>query len=333
MKKIAVLGAGSWGTALAICLAKNQQQNVRLWGHDASEIADMQKEKANTRYLPGIPLPPSIELFNNLAEAIDQINDVLIVVPSHAFREVLSLLKPYLLPTARIAWATKGLDPSTGKLLSEVATEILGAQIPTAVLSGPSFAKEVALGLPTAVSLASHDKEFARDLTEALHSNNFRVYENKDMVGLQLCGTVKNVLAIATGISDGLNLGANARCALITRGLAEMSRLCEAKGGSSKVVLSLAGVGDLVLTCTDNQSRNRRLGLALAEGKETAAAIASIGQVVEGYDNAKQLYAMAKDLKVKMPISEQVYKILYEGVSISAAIHELMNRLPGEEVE
>ncbi|HYF97510.1 MAG TPA: NAD(P)H-dependent glycerol-3-phosphate dehydrogenase [Coxiellaceae bacterium] len=330
-KPIAVLGAGSWGTALAISLANNGQA-VHLWGHDSHEMKAMQQSGINARYLPDISLPSSLKIFSDLSEAIKNLDDLLLVVPSHAFREILQQLKAKTVNKVRLAWATKGLDPETGGLLSEVVNEIFGADTPQAVLSGPSFAKEVAKGLPTAVSLASNNKEFARDLIERFHSLNFRVYENNDLVGVQLCGTVKNVLAIATGISDGLQLGANARSALITRGLAEMSRLCVALGGKAATVLSLAGVGDLVLTCTDNQSRNRRLGLALAEGKTAASAIADIAQVVEGYTNAQQVIHLAQQLKIEMPICQQVYKILYENAPLSSAINELLSRLPGEEM-
>ncbi len=329
-KPIAVLGAGSWGTALAIVLAQNNQ-NTRLWGHNSLEMEEMKAKRVNEAYLPAIPFPIELEIFSDLSATLEDVGDLLIVVPSHAFRSLLIQIKPYLNNSARIAWATKGLDPKSGQLLSHVVEEILGPDRIIAVLSGPSFAKEVAEGLPTAISLACHDIDFAQDLSERFHRPRFRVYENGDLVGTQLCGTVKNVMAIAAGISDGFGFGANARCALITRGLAEMARLCAAMEGESATVMGLAGVGDLVLTCTDNQSRNRRFGLAIAQGKSFKEAIDSMGQVVEGYSNAAQVYALAQAHQVEMPIIEQIYKVLYQSFPISSAIQELLNREPRQE--
>ncbi len=329
-KPIAVLGAGAWGTALAICLAQNQQE-TRLWGNNVQQLLQMQAERMAPPFLPDTPLPPHLTALTDLQAALADVEDVLLVVPSHVFREVITILKPYQTPAMRMAWATKGLDPSTGGLLSGVVSEVLGEHIPQAVLSGPSFAKEVAQALPTAVSLASNNAAFEQDLIQRFHSAHFRIYENSDMIGVQLCGTLKNVLAIAAGISDGLKLGANARSALITRGLTELSRLCVAAGGQSSTVMSLAGVGDVVLTCTDNQSRNRRFGLALAEGRDASSSIAEMGQVVEGYGNAKQLYGWIQRLKVDMPICTQVYKILYEALPLETAIQELLSRVPGDE--
>ncbi len=329
-KTFSVLGAGSWGTTLSLALARNDQV-VHLWGHNPEQMQSMQLTRKNRRYLPGIKLPDSIIIFSDLTEAVKELDDLLIVVPSHAFRDILNQLKSIVSPAVRIAWATKGLDPQTGGLLSDTVTEIFGANTAQALLSGPSFAKEVARALPTAVSLASNNHLFAQDLKQAFHSASFRVYENNDLIGMQLCGTVKNVLAIATGIADGLELGANARSALITRGLAEMSRLCVALGGQAATVLSLAGVGDLVLTCTDNQSRNRRLGLALAAGKSAVDAIASIAQVVEGYANTEQVNQLAQALQIEMPICQQIYKVLYRAMSLPNAVRELLERIPGGE--
>jgi glycerol-3-phosphate dehydrogenase (NAD(P)+) len=262
---------------------------------------------------------------------LSQIQDIFVAVPSHAFREVMNLIKPFLNSDVRIGWGTKGLDPESGKLFHEVVQEIIG-KIPMAVLSGPSFAKEVALELPTAVTLANNNQNFSQDLVSRFYNPNFRVYTSNDMIGVQLCGAVKNVLAIAVGVSDGLNLGANARCALITRGLAEMARLGKAMGGNLETFMGLAGIGDLVLTATDDQSRNRRCGLALALGKELTKIQEEIGQVIEGATNAGIVYNLAKKLNVEMPIVEQVYLTLYENLPASEAVKALLSRYPKAEL-
>ncbi len=327
---IAVLGAGSWGTALAILLAKNQQ-SVRLWAHRPDHVHEMMRAHSNARYLPGIPFPPDLKLFDQLADALLGVRDVVIVVPSQAFADILRQIKPYLSPEARLIWGVKGLDPSTEKLLHQVAIDILGEHHPLAVLSGPSFAKEVALGLPTAVTIAVKDNEFARDLVARFNNNYFRVYTSEDIVGVEICGIVKNVLAVAAGIIDGLQLGSNALSALITRGLAEMMRLGLAMGAQPMTFTGLAGVGDLVLTCSSNQSRNRRFGAAIAAGKNKEQALKELGQVVEGLDNLKGAYHLAKTFKVEMPIVEQVFRVVYEGVTPQAAIRELLLRDPKKE--
>lgn len=323
---IAVLGAGAWGTALAVLLARNGQA-VRLWDHDANRLTLMQNDRA---WL-GVTFPDSLHIETQLEKAVHTVSDVCLVVPSFAFRSVLTKLKTLLPTTARFVWGTKGLDPETQRFLHELVFEIFSRETPVAVLSGPSFAKEVMLNLPTAVSLAGNNAAFSDSLVQRFHNGNFRVYTNTDLVGVQLCGVVKNVLAIAVGISDGMGFGANTRCALITRGLAELSRLCVALGGLPKTMLSLAGVGDLVLTCTDNQSRNRRFGLAVGKGLSAEHALKEIGESVEGYYNAKQLCTLSKKNQVSMPIAEQVYAILYENRSPQAVLSELLSRASVEE--
>jgi len=263
--KITVLGAGSYGTALAICLARNGHKTL-LWGRDANQVNDMISARENTKYLAGCPFPDSLEPISDLAAAVSASDNILVVVPSHAFGDMLKSIQPMLKPGAKIAWATKGLDPQSGDLLQTVANRILGDDVALAVLSGPTFAKEMAIGLPTAISLSSTDENFALELSDLLHCEKcFRVYPNKDFIGIQLGGAVKNVVAIGAGIADGIGFGANARTALITRGLAEMTRLGAALGADPATFMGMAGLGDLVLTCTDNQSRNRRFGLALGK--------------------------------------------------------------------
>lgn len=320
---VAVLGAGSWGTALALLLARNGFQ-VRLWDFFPAQVAALQRDRVNSRYLPDFPLPANIDPVADLAQAIDGVADILVVVPSHAFHAQLEALRPLIQPRQRLFWATKGLV--NGRLLHEVAREILGAERRLAAVSGPSFATEVAAQLPTAVTVASPSEEYARTVAGYLHNPRFRAYTSGDMVGVGLAGSVKNVLAIAAGIADGLGFGANGRSALITRGLAEMMRLGEALGAERETFMGLAGVGDLVLTCTDNQSRNRRMGLALAQGVGQQRAAEEIGQVVEGVRTAQEVWKMAREHGVEMPITEQTYRVLYEDRAPHDAVRALLIR-------
>lgn len=324
-KTIAVLGAGSWGTALAILLA-NHHQHVKLWSHESDHVAEMQATRSNQRFLPGFPLPAHIELFSELSAAVKDVEDILIVVPSLAFRSLLLSLKPFISTHTRLVWGTKGMDTTTGHLLDEVAREILGKNHPLAILSGPSFALDVAANLPAAVTIASHDKHFSHALALRFNSSTFRVYTTQDMVGVEICGVVKNILAIAAGISDGLGLGASAQSALITRGLAEMQRLGLALGAKPGTFLSLAGIGDLILTCTDDKSRNRRFGKAIAAGKTQAEAITEIGQAVEGMYNLKAIHDLIQKKHVSMPITEQIYQVIYEGLPPRVAVQNLFAR-------
>jgi glycerol-3-phosphate dehydrogenase (NAD(P)+) len=274
----------------------------------------------------GVSFSDNLIIETNLENAVRDITDICLVIPSHAFRKVLVQLKSMVSPQVRFVWGTKGLDPETQGFLHDAVFEIFSDKTPVAALSGPSFAKEVAMNLPTAVSLAGNNPAFLDSLVQRFHNNHFRVYINSDLIGLQLCAVVKNVMAIAVGISDGMGFGTNTKCALITRGLAEMARLCEKLGGRRETTMSLAGVGDLVLTCTDNQSRNRRFGLSVGKGSSAQNALTEIGESVEGYYNAKQLFLLAQKNKVSMPISEQVYAILYENVSADHVLSELLAR-------
>lgn len=322
---VVVLGAGSWGTALAIQLSRHGAP-VILWDHDPVHLQKLADDGVNQRYLPGVNFPLSLRFNADLAAALAEANDVLVVVPSHAFRSVIQSIKPFIQEGQRLLWATKGLESGSGKLLHEVAIEELGENISKAVVSGPTFAREVAEGLPTAITVASGDEQFAHDFAERLHNETFRAYTSDDVTGVEIGGAVKNVLAIAAGIADGLGFGANARTALITRGLAEIMRLSEVLGGRHDTLMGLAGLGDLVLTCTDNQSRNRRLGLALGGGQTLEDALASIDQVVEGVQTAREVRDLAKRVGVEMPITEQVYGVLYDGTSPKQAVHALLNR-------
>lgn len=327
---VAVLGPGSWGTALALLLARNGH-TVRLWGHDPDEIAPLCRERENRRYLPGIPFPPALSAGVDLAEALAGADLALAVVPSHVYGLTLTRLRPHLPATAGFAWATKGLEPGGGRFLHQVTADLLGAAQPAAVISGPSFAREVARGLPTAVTVASVDPAHARRVAALLHGSNLRAYTSADVIGVELGGAVKNVLAIAAGIADGLGFGANARAALITRGLAEMVRLGLTVGGQRETFMGLAGIGDLVLTCTDDQSRNRRFGLAIGQGVTAEAACAAIGQVVEGAVTARETLRLAQQQGVEMPITEQVNAVLDHGQDPRQAVEILLARDPKPE--
>lgn len=327
---VAVLGPGSWGTALALLLARNGHA-TRLWGHDPAEVAPLQQERQNRRYLPNIPFPPHLTASTSLAEVLVGAGLVLVVVPSHAYAATLKRLRLELSSAIGLAWATKGLEPGGGRFLHEVTAEILGDAWPAAVISGPSFAREVALGLPTAVTVAARDAAHARRVAILLHGSNLRAYTSSDVVGVELGGAIKNVLAIAAGIADGLGFGANARAALITRGLAEMTRLGLAVGGQRETFMGLAGIGDLVLTCTDDQSRNRRFGLAIGRGETAEAAHAAIGQVVEGVATVREALRLAQRYGVEMPITEQVDQVLHHGQEPRRAVEILLARDPKPE--
>ncbi|GAB2990864.1 NAD(P)H-dependent glycerol-3-phosphate dehydrogenase [Psychrosphaera aestuarii] len=329
--KIAVLGAGSYGTALAFCFARNGH-DVIMWGRDKKQIAAMQSSRENAKYLPGATFPESLQVTDNLQLAVTQSELHLVVVPSHVFSDLLIQIKPMLPAKPKLCWATKGLDPESGRLLQDVAKDVLGDTPSLAVLSGPTFAKEMVKGLPTAISCSSEDDDFAQLLCDLLHcERKFRVYKNKDFTAVQLGGAVKNVIAIGAGMADGIGYGANARTALITRGLAEMMRLASALGADPQSLMGMAGLGDLVLTCTDNQSRNRRFGLALGQGKSVDDAMAEIGQVVEGYRNTKEVHMLSQRAGVEMPITEQIYQVLYQGKPAEHAAMALLARDPKSE--
>ena len=327
---ILVLGAGSFGTALSVLLARNGN-HTRLWSHEQSQADSLSNERVNQQFLPDIALPDNLHCSANLKECLQGCQDIVVAVPSHAFREVVQKVHELTTQPLRVAWGTKGLDPQHCQLMHEVVWDVMSPDNPVAAISGPSFAREIAMNCPTAVSLAGNDDDFTHDLITRLHNDRFRVYKNSDLIGVQLCGALKNVLAIAVGVVDGLKLGANARCALITRGLAEMGRLCVACGGKQQTLMSLAGVGDLILTCTDDQSRNRRFGLAVGSGQSAEQALAEIGQAVEGLQNIKQVYELAQRLKIEMPIVTQAYQVLFAKASPVEVMHELLTRSPKQE--
>jgi len=286
----------------------------------------MVAEGVNTRYLPGATFPPNLQAYPDLEACLDNVRDILVVVPSHGLRDTLTRIQPLLGPESRVCWATKGFELHSGKLPHQVAAEVLGSARPMAVLSGPTFAKEVAAGLPTAMTIAANNSAFAEELAKALSSDNFRAYTSDDIIGVEVGGAVKNVLAIGAGMSDGLGFGANTRIALITRGLVEMMRLGVALGAKQETFMGLACMGDLVLTCTDDLSRNRRMGLALASGMSIDAAKEEIQQVVEGVLAAEAVKEVADELGIEMPICHEVYRILYEGAAPREAVIALMSR-------
>ena len=322
---IVVLGAGSWGTALAVQFARAGRP-ARLWGRDHALMQIMARERVNPHYLPGVTFPSSLHPIAELESAITGVRDVLLAVPSHAFRDLLLALQPSLSPGMRLCWATKGFEQASGLLPNEVARAVLGPRRALAVLSGPTFAREVGAGLPTAMTIASSEIDYAETLARDLSSANFRAYTSTDITGVEVGGAVKNVLAIGAGLSDGLGFGANTRIALITRGLVEMMRLGVALGARRETFMGLAGLGDLVLTCTDDHSRNRRFGLALGQGEPVESALQAIGQVVEGYPAALALRRVAEREGVVMPIAEGIFGVLYEGLAAEQVVRGLMLR-------
>ena len=322
---VAVVGAGSWGTALAALIARHGHPTV-LWGRGADAIAAIAHRHQNPRYLPGITLPDSLRATTDLAAALRDADLVLVVVPSHAFAETLHALAPHRPAKAGVAWATKGFEPGSGRFLHEVAEDILGRHVPLAVVTGPSFAKEVAAGLPTALTVHSDDAGFAQLVADVLHGPAFRAYTGDDMLGAELGGAMKNVLAVATGVADGMQLGLNARAGLITRGLNEMLRLNQAIGGQPETLMGLAGLGDLVLTCTGDLSRNRRLGLALGRGQSIADAVREIGQVVESVQTVDAVMRQADQHGVELPISRAVQAVLHGQITPADGLRQLLAR-------
>lgn len=330
-KTYAVIGSGSWGTALAILLASNNHK-VFLWGRNETDIANMLQARENSKYLPGITLPDLLTPVSSLAEAVKSADEVLVVVPSRAVETILNQLQPIMPDNAGIVWASKGLEEKSCRLIHELVFNVFGEKRRHAVVSGPTFAREVALGLPTAVTVASNDDSYANQLAVDLHNDTFRAYTCTDIIGVEIGGAVKNILAIAAGIADGLKFGANTRAALITRGLAEITRLGLSRGARAETFMGLAGLGDLVLTCTDNQSRNRRLGIGLAAGKDIDSVLAELGQVAEGLYTADVIFRLAKSIPVEMPICEEVYNILYQNKDPRQAVYSLLHRSIKSEV-
>ncbi len=324
-RHIAVIGGGSWGTALAIQVAR-AGHDVVLWDINPDHVMAMQQSRSNEQYLPGIPLPERLKLSDQLEATLQSANTLLLAIPSHAVRGFLRANHAQIKAEQHIVWATKGLEEGSAKLVHQVVAEELADCHNVAVVSGPTFAGEVARNLPTAVTVAASSHRLASEVASFLHFGNFRVYTSEDMLGVELGGSLKNVLAIAAGIADGLGFGANTRAALITRGLNEMMRLGTAMGAHTETFMGLAGLGDLVLTCTDNQSRNRRMGLALADGLSIEAARQQIGQAVEGVKTAKEAWQLAEKYQVEMPIIEQTYLVLYQNKSPEDAVHDLLGR-------
>lgn len=328
-QSVAVLGAGSWGTALAIHLARNGLQ-VRLWGHLPGHVERLRELRENTDYLPGFPLPDNIEPLAELGAAVGGADFLLVAIPSKGFRDLLRQLKPLIEDGQALFWASKGFEVETGRLLHEVIAEELPA-LNYGVISGPTFAVEVARDLPAAIACAGNDPATTEAFAELLRGGHFRAYTTDDIVGVELGGALKNVLAIAVGVADGLGFGANTRAALITRGLAEIMRLAGTLGASPETLMGLAGLGDIILTCTDDQSRNRRFGLAIGRGKSVAQAEIEVGQTVEGLRAAKAVHAKARELGLDLPINREVYLLLYEGKQPLEAVRDLENRPQGRE--
>ena len=322
---VAVLGAGSWGTALAALIARHGHDTV-LWGRDAAAIDAMRASHENARYLPGVQLPASLRFTHDMAASLAGCDLVLVVVPSHAFAQTLRSLAPHRPAHAGVAWATKGFEPGSGRFLHEVAGEVLGDDVPLAVVTGPSFAKEVAQGLPTALTVHGDAPVFTQQVADVLHGPAFRAYTGEDMLGAELGGAMKNVLAVATGVADGMQLGLNARAGMITRGLNEMLRLNAAIGGKAETLMGLAGLGDLVLTCTGDLSRNRRLGLALGRGQKLEDAVREIGQVVESIQTADEVMRQADRHGIELPISAAVQAVLHGDITPAEGLQRLLAR-------
>lgn len=326
-QSVAVLGAGAWGTALAMHVAQAGHQVV-LWSHDARHATALSEQRENKRYLPGCLLPDALQVTASLSDALQSAQSILVVVPSDVFESVLLQVKPLISEQINhLAWATKGFEPGSQKLLHQIAQQVLGDRIGLTVLSGPTFADEVAKGLPTAMVSASEVDAEASYWADLFHFGAFRMYTQNDIAGVEVGGAYKNIMAIATGLSDGLGLGANARAALISRGMVEMMRLGQALGAQPETLMGLAGLGDLVLTCTDDLSRNRRFGKQLAKtGASAQQVMDEIGQVVEGVKAVKTVKALAQRLKIDLPIMEQVYLIVTERATPKEAVQALLAR-------
>lgn len=321
---ILVLGSGSWGSALGIHLAKIHK-TVYLWGRNTQAIRQIQQTGINEKYLPNIKLPSNLIAVDDYTDIIQSIDHILIAVPSHGFGELLINIKPYL-KTQSILWATKGLCCQSHRLLSDIAKEVLPKTINYGIITGPSFAKEVAQELPTAIVIASENQAFAKEMQNFWNSHYFRVYISSDLIGAQIGGAVKNALAIAVGISDGLGFGSNAKAALITRGLVEITRLGKKLGAEDETLSGLSCLGDLILTCTDDQSRNRRFGLMLGQGYTKDQALEKIGQVVEGIITSQAIMALSEKYDVEMPIVKETYDVLYHHKKAKDAVIHLMQR-------
>ncbi len=325
---VAVIGAGSWGTALAVVLARNGH-NVHLWAKDTDSLVAMEQDHENKHYLPGCKFPSSLKIEPSLAAAVEKSEEILLVVPSHAFREVVLATKPFLKKGQGLIWATKGLDHSA-KFLHEVVEAETGLR-PMALITGPSFAKEVASSLPTAVIVAGNDEGYSMKVQKLFQAPHFRVYISDDLLGAEIGGAVKNVMALAVGIAEGLGFQTNTKAALMTRGLAEMMRLGDALGAKRETLMGLSGLGDMILTCSDTQSRNLRFGMMVGKGMTVVEACHKIGQVVESIPTTELIFKVANKLKVRMPIVNQVHAILRQQATPQEAIFKLMEGHAGKE--
>jgi glycerol-3-phosphate dehydrogenase (NAD(P)+) len=325
---ITVLGGGAWGTALAISLA--QQHRVTLWARNTQQVSDMRASGKNQRYLPDIALPAELQLKDDFDSALSHAEMIVLAVPISALRATLNKIALLSTPVP-VIWLCKGFEAESTQLPHQVVAEVLPPVFPRGVLSGPSFAQEVAQGLPTALVLASNDAEFARQAAQTLHNPRLRIYTSNDVVGVEVGGAVKNVLAIAAGISDGMGFGYNTRAALLTRGLSEMTRLGIRLGGRAETLGGLSGVGDLILTCTGDLSRNRKVGLLLAQKYDLPSILKELGHVAEGVYSVRAVHQLVQQLGVDMPICEAVYRILYEQVDAASAVEGLLNRVPDTE--
>ncbi|MGA8866805.1 MAG: NAD(P)H-dependent glycerol-3-phosphate dehydrogenase [Candidatus Sulfotelmatobacter sp.] len=335
MSEIAVIGAGAWGTGLSIVLGRKESHRVRLWAHEKDVCETIQKTRVNDRFLPGPRLPDSVTASNNLSDTLAGAGVVVSVMPSQHCRALFEQMRPHLHPGTMIVSATKGLEENSLLRMSEVITEVLGGgnRARVGALSGPTFAQEVARGDPTAITIASQDAQLARQVQNEFSDPRFRVYTNADVIGVELGGALKNIVAIAAGICDGLGLGHNSAAALMTRGLAEMTRLVVACGGRAETMAGLAGLGDLVLTCTGGLSRNRSVGVELGKGRKLPEILAAMhGMVAEGVFTTTAAVGLARARGVEMPITEQMHAILHQGKTPSEAIHELMTRSGKSEV-
>lgn len=328
---VAVLGAGSWGTALANHLA-GAGKPVTLWARSEETAQQIQQHHCNQSFLPEVSLHPSLRCTSDFSASVAQAAFVLVAVPSSAFKQIVGRVVAQRKTGVELIWACKGLDPESGRFLSDYLHEHLPAGSRYAIISGPTFASELAMGLPTAITTAASDLTFAREVAELLHTERLRVYTSSDIKGVQFGGALKNVYAIAAGISDGLGFGANARVALVTRGLAELMRMAESLNIQRETLMGLAGVGDLILTCTDNQSRNRRFGLALAEGLSIDEARLSVGQAVEGIAAIKAAHQLSVKLKIEMPIVEQLFEVIENGRPPMLAVQSLLTRKQRDEI-
>jgi glycerol-3-phosphate dehydrogenase (NAD(P)+) len=325
LKPIGVIGAGGWGIALTKLLA-DKGEPVTLWCHGTESYRELQQNRESRTYLPGITLASNVSFTRSIAESVSGKSLILCAVPSHAVREVLASASSHLAAQTTVLCCTKGLEEESLKTMGEVLAEIFSDAQRHAFLSGPTFAIEVARGLPAAVTVAARLEKVAREVQAILSTQNFRVYTSTDIVGVQMGGVIKNVIAIAAGISDGLDLGHNARAALITRGLAEMTRLAIRMGADPMTLAGLPGLGDLVLTCAGDLSRNRKVGIQIAQGKSVEQITQGTRMVAEGVRNTRSVYMLARSLQAEMPIVEQMYKVIYESKKPAEAVRDLMQR-------